>query len=349
MKNQQKQLSKALLFTDIHFGRKQNSDTHNQHCSNFIDFLIAGVDKFKADHIIFLGDWYENRNAISVSTINYAYNCASKLNSLGIPIYFIVGNHDMNTRHTRETYSTIDYNQFSNFKMIDTIVEDHNIYGGALFCPFLFHAEYENLSKYSAKNVYGHFEFDGFIITGSGTRYSGGNDGMRYGMYNRIFSGHFHARQHNKNIQYIGNTFPMDFSDANDFDRGYAFFDSVADHLEFVNWIECPKYINVNLSDIVADKVTIPEGATVKCIQDIDLDHSKLMEIKTAITDIYKLESLSIFEPAASIESDEEFDDLINNDLLGIDDMIVEMLHTIDTPTINNAELIKIYRGLKTD
>lgn len=340
-------LTKGLLFTDIHWGRKQNSSSHNQHCDSFIDFVCTNAKTHKIDHIIFMGDWYENRNAINVSTINYAYAGARKLNDLNIPIYFLVGNHDMYTKVNRDVYATIDYNEFSNFNVIDQPVIATEIGSGVLLCPFLFHSEYGELKKYDVEYVYGHFEFNGFVVTGDNVKFTGGPDHTEYTRFKRIFSGHFHKRQKSGNMIYIGNTFPMDFSDANDFDRGFAIHDHKTDSVEYYNWEDCPKYISTTLSEIVNETVKIPHGANIKCVADININYSDMMEVKNTISDVYELSSITILEPPTVFDVG-EIDEIEDTKSVNIDEAIIGMLRNIDSPSIENEKLVKIYMSLNS-
>ena len=103
-----KKLQKAAVCSDIHFGRKANSPQHNTDCLAFLDWFCDAVRSDPSiDHVFFLGDWHENRSAQNVSTIKFSYEGASKLNDLGMPIYFCVGNHDLFHRHTRDVYLSL--------------------------------------------------------------------------------------------------------------------------------------------------------------------------------------------------------------------------------------------------
>lgn len=338
-------LTKGLLFTDIHWGKKQNSDAHNNDCTNFINFVCENVKKHNIDHIIFLGDWFEHRNAINISTLNYAYHGAKTLNGLDIPIYFIIGNHDMYTKTHRNIYATIEYKEFTNFIVVDQPMLEPNIGNGVLLCPFLIHEEYDVLNKYDAEHAYGHFEFNGFVLTGATNTFTGGYDHTDFKKYKRIFSGHFHKRQRSGNVIYIGNTFPMDFSDANDFDRGFAIHDHSNDTVTFVNWEDCPKYIRTSLSEIVNGTADIPDNATVTCLADINMDYSKLMAIKSEITNTYSLNSITITEPTISVKDGEE-DEIEELTSSNTHDAILNMLDTITSPSIDNTQLVKIYKKL---
>jgi DNA repair exonuclease SbcCD nuclease subunit len=339
-----KTLNKSLMFTDIHFGKKNNSDQHNLHCIQFIEFVCNHIKQNQdIDHVIFLGDWHENRSAINVSTLYYSYNGASLLNDLNIPIYFIIGNHDLYTKHSREVHSCHWFDELTNFIVIDhpTVVE--NIGNGALLSPFLFHYEYPTLNDYNVKNVYGHFEFSGFVVTGASTKFQGGPDHTDYSKFKRVFSGHFHKRQITDNVIYIGNTFPMDFSDANDFDRGFAIHDHINDDVSFINWPDCPKYISTNLSTIIDNQIEIPDGANIKCIADITMDYSKMIEFKRTIMEVYNLADIAIEEPPTQFFADgiEEIED---TKVISINDAIVDMLSkNIESNGIDNNQLIQIY------
>jgi len=100
-------LNKAACFTDIHWGRKNNSELHNQDCLRYIEWFCNNVrDAGDVDHIIFMGDWFEHRAAINSLTLEYAYQGAELLKALDVPVFFIVGNHDLYYRTTRDVAST---------------------------------------------------------------------------------------------------------------------------------------------------------------------------------------------------------------------------------------------------
>ena len=70
---------KAAVFTDIHFGLKNNSKTHNTDCENFIDWYINQAKEHNCDVGIFCGDWHHSRNSINVSTLDTTVRCLEKL------------------------------------------------------------------------------------------------------------------------------------------------------------------------------------------------------------------------------------------------------------------------------
>ena len=62
---------RAACFTDIHYGMRNNSRTHNQDCEEFIKWFCATAKERDCETAIFLGDWHHHRATINVSTLNY--------------------------------------------------------------------------------------------------------------------------------------------------------------------------------------------------------------------------------------------------------------------------------------
>ncbi len=343
-------LTRTACFTDYHLGCKNNSELHNIDCMNYMDWFCNQAIKHKADNIIFCGDWFENRSAINVSTLNYSYLAAKKLNELNIPVFFVVGNHDLFMRHTREVFSTAFFQEFTNFTIINDPIIITDIVDAPLICPFLFPDEYPNLAQYLNTPVwFGHFEFKGFIVTGQSVIMKSGPDHSLFKGPKHIFSGHFHKRQTGGNVTYIGNTFPTNFSDANDLDRGMMIYDHISQEVEFLNWEDCPKYTTTTLSKLLDDDVVIYNNSRVRCVLDIPLSFEEGTVLKDQLVEQYQLREFH-FEESSDIDdaiTDTETDIDSEDTIYSIDDLVVKMLNDIDTLHIDNNILIEQYRSLK--
>lgn len=344
-------LNKAACFTDIHWGRKNNSETHNQDCLRFVDWFCDQVKKDnEIDHIIFLGDWFEHRASINGLTLDYAYQGATKIKDLGLPVYFIVGNHDLYYRSTREIFSTKVFESLG-FNLIDkpTIVEELGP-KGTLICPFLYEEEYPNLIQYIKIPVwFGHFEFKGFVITGDTKVKEYGPDAKDFKNVTRIFSGHFHKRQQQKNVTYIGNAFPADFSDANDLERGMMIYDYEKDSVNFIDWPHCPSYIKTTLTKLAKDpKNILRKDAIVNCMVDKEITYEQSLKLREQLIKKYNLRDVNLQENPevmASLESTEiDAQELEELDTTG--SLVESMLGKIEAETIDNEKLIKLYKEL---
>lgn len=341
-----KKLNKGAFITDIHFGKKSNSVQHNEDCLRCLRWFSDEVKKDPTiDYIGFLGDWHENRSALNISTLNYSYEGAKILNEIGLPVYFLIGNHDLYHRHTREVHSVVPFNEFKNFTMIDqpTVVDD------VLFVPFLFPEEYPSLMQYNNIPTWaGHFEFKGFQITGYGMVMPTGPDPADFTGPDRIFSGHFHKRQWSGNIVYIGNCFPMDFSDADDDARGMMTYTHKTKETEFTNWAKCPKYVRTTLSDVMDECVDLLPDSTVECMVDIEISFDEMAYLRQTFIDKYKLRDLQLEEEIDLAAISDTETDINVEGTTNTNDLVVEMLTGVESNKIDNNMLIEIYRGIQT-
>lgn len=287
-------VTNIAMFTDIHWGLRGNSVLHNKDNLEYIDWFINHLPT-NTSHIAFLGDWFENRSAVNVQTLSMSSDGISKLDKLGLPIFFITGNHDLYKRNTRDIHSL---SVFANVKNVILVEEPVSLNGEQLFLPYIFDHEYaqlvDTINEHSS--VYGHFEFNGFVLTGFSTVMEHGQDHRLISKPKKVFSGHFHKRQVIDNVVYIGNTFPTNFGDAGDVARGMATYDAKADKVEFTDWAECPKYTKVKISEVIADTWTPQEKTRVKCMVDIDISYSEAQELREAMVEIHKLRDFVLEE-----------------------------------------------------
>ena len=351
------QLIKTAAFTDIHWGAKSNSEQHNQDCDAYIDWFCANIKADPTiDSIVFIGDWFETRSAINVMTSQYSYMGAKKINDLGLPVFFVIGNHDLYHRHTRAVYSPVNFHEFTNFRIINepVVVPELGV-GGNLISPFLFPEEYATLTQHKNLRVWwGHFEFKGFVVTGYNITMPTGPDPLEFDGPKHIFSGHFHKRQTSRNITYIGNTFPTNYSDAGDNERGMMVYDHKKDKVVFHNWVDCPTYTKTKLTDLLDGKTTLSDHARVKCIVDVPLSFQESNILRQSMMTEYNLREFTLEESRdkndALSDTDTDLDlseDAISDEDIGtLDEMVVQMLAEITVDTIDNKILIEQYKRL---
>lgn len=342
-----KPLKKVLCFTDIHFGRKQNSEVHNQDCLDFIDWMISVYkDRGDIDAIIFLGDWHEHRSAINGMTLNFSYSGAERLNRLGVPVFVIVGNHDLYLRSSRDYYTTVQFGALENFIVVDNEVVTVND-KFAIF-PFMFEHEYPLLKKYSKYPVwFGHFEFKGFVVTGDTKVLDHGPEHTTFKKQRKIFSGHFHKRQAKDNVRYIGNTFPADFSDANDVERGCMVYDLESDVETYYSWPDCPKYAKMKLSEVLEDASCLNSKTRLRCQVDIPLTYDESAAIKEKLLKKYKLREIFLEEAYdVGVDEDGVAKTLEEIDIEDTNLVVKGLLKQIESDKIDTDKLIKIYESI---
>ena len=342
-------IKKSACFTDIHFGKRNNSIQHNEDCLNFVKWFIQKVkDEGDISHVIFLGDWFENRNAVNVLTMDYANEALMLLDSLGIPILILVGNHDLHHRENRKIFSTKIFNNIKNVQVIsENIVYDED----TLLCPYLFKDEYPELAKYAKQKYwYGHFEFRNFVLTGTSRLMEHGPDHTTFSAQKYIFSGHYHRRQCRDNVVYIGNTFAMDYGDAGDFNRGMCICNHETEEVYFYDWEEAPVFLRAKLSNVLDGNFDFYPNARVKCLIDIEITYTEAQILKEAMLKDFQLREFILEENALDrkdmlTQENEEMEDL---DFSSIKETVRNLLSTgiNNTATINSEKLIAIWNEL---
>ena len=149
---------KAAVFTDIHYGLKQNSHQHLKDCNNFVDWFITEAKLREAETCFFLGDWHHHRASINIATMNATIKDLKKLNDNFSKVYFITGNHDLYYREKRDLNSVEFARDLENFVMVD----EHFCEDGVAIIPWLVGDEHKLLNKVDCKYMFGHFELPYF-------------------------------------------------------------------------------------------------------------------------------------------------------------------------------------------
>ncbi len=359
MTTKKKKLKKAYCFTDIHLGIRGNAEQSNQDCVDFIKWFCDEVRKDKeADHIVILGDFFENRNALNVLTIDYAIRGIKLLSELNLPVYILVGNHDLYFRHSRDITSLSIFDNFPNINVIKnpTVIEEIGDHG-ALMCPYLFHDEYPKLKDYLDTPVWwGHFEFRGFVITGYNIVMPTGPTHEEYKSIKRIFSGHFHKRQTKDNTTYIGNAFPTNFADSNDARRGITIYDYDEDNVSHRSWPNQPMFHKIKLSTLLESENVaqiINKNSRVRCIVDVPITFEESITLKASFIKQYNLREFSLEESndlkAVLNETEADQTTTDGGEELPINQLITKLLKEIKSETVKADQLVTIFVQLHED
>jgi len=334
---------KAAVFTDIHFGRKNNDRQHNQDCESFVKWFIEQAKAAGADTVIFTGDWHDNRHAIHVSTLNYSLSNMERIANEFDNFYFIPGNHDLYYKEKREISSIAIGRNLKNI----TIINDFLTVGGVTFCPWLVGNDYKQIQKLAKKSDYmfGHFELPHFMMNAMVEMPDHG--GLNASHFDDVtywaFSGHFHKRQAKNKICYLGNPFPHNFADAWDDDRGMMLLEWGKEP-EFRAWPGAPKYRNFKMTDLLENPTgLIDERTYARITTDVMINYDEAQFIKETFNAHFNPRKIDVM-PGTKSEDEQSFgDDVI---FRSVDQIVTEGLNAIDSLTVDKNLLIEIYRGL---
>lgn len=335
-----KLFNKVAVFTDLHYGLKSNSITHNIDCDNFIQWFITTAKEHNCDVGICMGDYHHNRNSLNIETMNHSIYSLEQLGKAFSQFFFILGNHDLYFKDKRTIHS-IEFGKF--IKGITLITEPTKI-DSVLFYPWLIGTEWKKIQKLSGEYIFGHFELPNFFMN-SMVKMPDTNEIKleHFSHFNKVFSGHFHMRQAYKNIHYIGNCFPHNFSDANDFERGMMILEWNKEPV-FITWPNQPTYITTNLSTLVDNHSDIlSERQYVNVTIDIDVNFEEATYLKEFFINEYKLRELSLSSKRSSINDDNSIDVTLCK---SVDEMVATQITTINSDKFKTNKLLEIYNTL---
>lgn len=331
---------KVACFTDIHFGLKGDSDQHNADCTNYITWFLEQAEEFGAETCIFLGDWHHTRARISSKTMNASLRNIERIANSFKNFYFITGNHDLFYRDNREINSI----EFS--RLIDniTIISEPFIQDDVAIIPWLNGDEWKSIKKIKSKYMFGHFELPGFLMNqmvkmpDTGTIHS---DHFKHQEY--VFTGHFHKRQTEGKVHYIGNTFPHDYNDVNDDDRGMMMLEW-GGVPQYKVWPDAPNYRKLSLTQLLEEpEQWIDKKSYVRVELDVTPSFEDMAYIKEEVGAAYKPRELSFI----SLVNDEvliDYDGEINFET--VDSVVLSHIDSIESVNIDNDMLKVIYLGL---
>jgi len=332
---------KVACFTDIHFGLKSNSSTHLRDCEEFVDWFIQEAQKEGCETCIFLGDWSHNRNSLNLFTLDSSLRCLEKLGAAFEKFYWFPGNHDLFYKDKRDIHSSA----FGRHIPGVTVVENVTTIDDVTLVPWLVGDEWKSMKNLQSKYVFGHFELPKFFMNAMiqmpdhGELRAEDFTGPDY-----VFSGHFHKRQTNQKVIYIGNAFPHNFSDTGDDERGMMVMEWGGEP-QFINWPDCPKYRTVKLSDLIDKKDEIMKSKMhIKVNLDIDISFEEANFIKETFITEYDIREISLIQDKTNLDG--TIDDNPDATFESVDQIVTEQLINIENGQFDKNTLLEIYNNL---
>jgi len=332
---------KAALFTDIHFGLKSNSTLHNEDCLNFVKWATAKAKEEGCETALFLGDWHNNRASINILTLGYSLQALEHLNANFDRVYFIPGNHDLYYRDKRDVQSVEWAKHLPNVQ----ICNDWFSSGDVVIAPWLVGDDHKRIPKLKGRYMFGHFELPGYLMNAMVAMPEHGEVRReQFGHFDHVFTGHFHKRQTQKNITYIGNCFPHNYADAGDDERGLTILEW-GNEPTYHAWPDQPRYRVFNLSDVLKHtEAMLQPNMHVRVNLDIDISYEEATFIKETFINTYSLREITLIP--AKVTELTEYEIQGNIEFESVDQIVYSQLNTIDSKQYNPNLLLDIYRNL---
>lgn len=335
---------KCVAFTDIHFGKTGNSEDYNKKALAFVDWFIKEGKAWGADTCIFLGDWHDSRISVHVKTMNYSLTAMERLGKAFNQFIFLTGNHDIYHKTRRDFISVEFARNIENLNIINEPI----ILGDVGLIPWLVGDEWKDIKKYKCKYMFGHFELPRFLMNARVEMPDHGgiatNDlaGPEY-----VFTGHFHKRQNQNNIWYIGNAFPQNYTDTGDDDRGMMFFEWDGEP-RFKTWPDQPIYRVYNLSEILdGTEKYIHRNVHARINVDIDMTYEEAQYLRESFLEAYQAADIKFIQKHSDVE---EIDWSNLTQFLSVDQIVVDGLNNIDDNSVYDKKLlVDMYNDLNVE
>lgn len=332
---------KVAAFTDLHVGLKSNSVTHLKDCEEFIDWFIDQSKKEGCDTGIFLGDWSHNRNSLNLITLDTSIRLLEKLGKAFDQFFWFPGNHDLFYKDKRDIHSSAFGRHIPGVTVVEKVTTIDNV----TLVPWLVSDEWKTIGRAKSQYMFGHFELPLFYMNAMIQMPDHGElqvDHFRNQEY--VFSGHFHKRQTQKNVHYIGNAFPHNFADSWDDDRGMMILDW-GGQPKYLNWPNAPKYRSVKLSDLIDQKDQIMKSKMyLKINLDIDISFEEANFIKETFISEYDIREISLIQDKIDLEG--SYEDNPDAKFESVDQIVSEQLVKIESEQFDKKILLDIYNNL---
>lgn len=225
---------KTIIIGDTHFGIKKDDSYFLDYQINYFNNVVFNEIKNRnVDNVIFLGDIFDNRKKINVRTVKLVKEkIFNELDKLGIPIYIIIGNHDIFYNQNVETNTlSVILDCYKNFIIVDNCTFVDN----CMLIPWI--AEENRMDIVDAISfctrdyLFGHLEINGASMGSEEIENGIPYEAFRH--YKKVFSGHVHIKQEFENIYYTGIPYQLTWGDCYG-SQGIHYFDSNTGELVFI-------------------------------------------------------------------------------------------------------------------
>jgi len=330
------------VFTDIHFGLKSNSKIHNQDCEDFVDWFIEQAKANNCETGIFCGDWHHNRNSLNITTMDSTLRSLEKLGKSFEQFFYFPGNHDLYYKDKRDIHSVEFGKHVPGITVVNEVLEKDDV----CLVPWLVGDEWKKIQKIKAKYMFGHFELPNFYMNALVKMPDHGElrpENFEHQDY--VFSGHFHKRQIQGKIHYIGNAFPHNYADAWDDERGMMILDKENNaEPHYINWPDCPKYRTVKLSKLIDDQEKIIKSKMYLRVElDLPISYEEAQFIKETYITQFNCREITL-NPQKQIE--EISTDVDISAFESVDQIVTNEIVAIESESYKTKTLLDIYNNL---
>ena len=228
---------KIALLSDTHWGARGDSQLFLDYFTEFFqDTFFPYLDENNIKTVLHAGDLMDRRKFVNFNVLNHVReHFIQPLKDRDIELHCILGNHDVYYRNTNKINSMRElfYSDFHIYEKPTTLEFDGL---RIAMLPWVNKENTEEFIKYiqnvNAPILMGHLELDGYEVL-RGVKHRGGMSPDMFKRFEKVLSGHFHCKQSQGNIHYLGTQYEITFSDHGE-PKGFHVFDTETREIEYV-------------------------------------------------------------------------------------------------------------------
>ena len=233
---------KIALLNDTHFGARNDSNIFDEYFYKFYDnIFFPYLKENNIKTLIHLGDIVDRRKYINYRIAhNFRHKFMNKLWQEKIDTHIIIGNHDIYYRNTNKVNAVQELCTAPDGIHEPFIYEDPKVveFDGLniLMMPWINPENeahcFEMLNTANADVCMGHFDLNGFRMMDTVVQ-THGHDKSIVKRFEKTYSGHFHHKNDDGQVYYLGSQYEMTWSDYNN-QKGFHVFDTETRDVEFI-------------------------------------------------------------------------------------------------------------------
>ena len=233
---------KIALLNDTHFGARNDSNIFDEYFYKFYDnVFFPYLKENNIKTLIHLGDIVDRRKFINYKIAhNFKHKFMDRLWQEKIDTHILIGNHDIYYRNTNKVNAVKSLCTAPDGENEPFIYEDPKVveFDGLniLMMPWI-NPENEShclemLNTANADVCMGHFDLNGFRMMDAMVQ-KHGYDKSIVSRFEKTYSGHFHHKNDDGQVFYLGSQYEMTWSDYNN-QKGFHVFDTETREVEFI-------------------------------------------------------------------------------------------------------------------
>lgn len=344
-------MNKVVLISDIHIGVRNDNKYYVESQLKFFESqFIPYFEQNGITELFILGDLFDRRKYVNFNTLHiYKRRLFDVLETKGININILVGNHDTTYKNTNKVNSPeLLLSEYKNITVY-TSPQDVFIHNKPIaVVPWINSENYNKFIEFNkntkAKVMFGHFEINDFYMYANSIKCSHGIDQNFFKKYKMVLSGHFHEKSTNNNISYLGAPSEYNWNDA-ECDRGFHVLDLDKNDLTFIK-----NHDTLHHRIYYDDSVDLTEfnfnqfkGTILKLIvnEKDDVHHYDLYVSSMLSSDPESFEIVDNTEFRYVDEDDIDEDALMSEDLTSIVSSYIDVLET----DLDKTKIKKMFDG----